>query len=91
MDDQHKEQTGILEHDIQTLGETVVKIRDNHLAHLQNDITSLREEMQLYREVSSVKTEVATIKTNVAWLMKFFWGAMTPVLAALIYIIFKIS
>lgn len=59
------------------LEEIVMEIKDNHLAHLKDDI-------------SETKEMLIANKTNVDWLMKFFWVVITSSVGALIVGIFNL-
>lgn len=53
------------------LEEAVGVIRDNHLAHLKDDLFEVKEGM-------------ASTKTNVDWLMRFFWVVAGSSVGALV-------
>jgi len=70
MDTQHTEQTKRLEDDIRSLAQRF----DRHLEiYAQNG-----------KELRSVQTELESVKTNQAWLMRFFWVTMTPLMGGMI-------
>ena len=69
-----------MEKRLENLEETVAILRDNHIAHLQADVTNLRVDM------SSVKTDLAWLKEN-HW--RLVVGIVLMLLATLAGIIIK--
>lgn len=53
------------------------KIKENHLAHIQDSMTSMEKSITL-------------IKTNQEWLMRFFWIVATGSLGAIIAAFFAL-
>ena len=56
---------------------TLEKIKDNHLAHIEKNIT----------DINLTHTEM---KTDLAWLLKFFWLIMGSSIGALVTSVFNL-
>lgn len=65
--------------------------RDTSVILLQKQLDTLdnrfNNHLEIYRKNGK---ELEAVKTNQAWLMKFFFLFMTPTVAGILYLIFKI-
>ena len=58
---------------------------------IQYEIQALEKRFDKHLEIyANNGKELARVAVNQEWLMKFFWVFMTPVIGALIYIVFKL-
>ena len=53
------------------IDETITKIKDNHLAHIQESMSELR-------------TDLVELKIDTMWLKKFFWVIATASIGSLV-------
>lgn len=60
-----------LEDEIKEIKCDIKNIKENHLRHIQEEITNM-------------KVTVSTVSTNQDWLMKFFWIIATTSVAGLV-------
>lgn len=60
-----------LEDEIKEIKCDIKNIKENHLSHIQEEITNM-------------KVTVSTVSTNQDWLMKFFWIIATTSVAGLV-------
>jgi len=60
-----------LEDEIKEIKRDIKNIKENHLSHIQEEITNM-------------KVTVSTVSTNQDWLMKFFWIIATTSVAGLV-------
>lgn len=62
---------------IEKIEEDIQLIRENHLAHIQDDM-------------SDIKVNLATVSTNVTWLIKSHWILYGAIIAGVITLIIKL-
>lgn len=72
-----KEHTDQEEKKFDSINNTLEKIKDNHLAHIEKSMA----------DMSSSHTEM---KTNLSWLLKFFWLIMASSIGGLITSLFTL-